>query len=312
MEVEFKLQFDWAHDNYLDYRKKHLAIGSCFAENIGRKLIINRFDVLINPFGTLYNPISIGEVISQSEDDLTNSVFESNEIWFSWKAGTKVNGLSREEALNTLLGKQLAVKKMLNEGQAVLVTFGSAWVYELDGQLVANCHKRKTSDFTKRLLTVNEIVQKWEEILTKHASNRFIFSVSPVRYTRDGLHESNVSKGVLHQAIHELIRQYANASYFPAYEIVMDELRDYRFYDKDLVHPNELAVDYVWSKFQNHVLSDESLEMVNEYQRIVKMANHKLMFPQSAKAQKFITRLNAEKTAFENRFFANKDVISAS
>lgn len=310
MDVEFKLDFKIAPWSKLDYRRRHLAIGSCFAENIGRKLLTHRFDVFCNPVGTLYNPLSISQVLTNALTGAVDPsrVFESNERWFSWDAASKVSALDKSELLDMLQLSLAKTNEYLSNTQSVIITFGSSWVYEIDGELVANCHKQPSAKFQKRLLGVQEIVSEWSVLMQQLPQTDFVFTVSPVRYTRDGLHESNVSKAILHQAIHELVGSHDNAVYFPAYEIVVDELRDYRFYDRDLVHPNELAVDYVWDRFKSVMLNAESLEMVADYTRLLRMVDHKILFPDSAEAQKFTQKIMGERRSFESRYFDKGDI----
>jgi len=310
LDVEFKLDFDIEPWSKLDYRKKHLALGSCFAENIGRKLMTHRFDVLSNPFGTLYNPLSIARVLNTALDGKLdpNRLFESNNRWFSWDAASKVNASDQPKLLEILEGKFNKTHQYVSNAQSVIITFGSSWVYELNGELVANCHKQPANMFGKRLLGVQEVVEEWSAIVEKLPNTEFVFTVSPVRYTRDGLHESNVGKAVLHQAIHELVGTHSNAVYFPAYEIVVDELRDYRFFDRDLVHPNELAIDYVWGKFKAAMLNADSLKMVKDYTNLLRMVDHRLLFPDSPEAQKFTQKLTTERQLFEARYFGKEDI----
>jgi hypothetical protein len=274
----------------------------------------HRFDVLSNPFGTLYNPLSIARVLTSALDGQLDPdrLFESNNRWFSWDAASKVNALGQPALVKILEGKFNKTNQYLSNAQSVIITFGSSWVYELSGELVSNCHKQPANMFGKRLLGVQEVVAEWSALMEKLPNTEFVFTVSPVRYTRDGLHESNVSKAILHQAIHELVGTHSNAVYFPAYEIVVDELRDYRFYDRDLVHPNELAIDYVWDKFKAAMLNAESFKMVEDYTNLLRMVDHKLFFPGSPEAQKFTQKLMSVRQSFEACYFDKEDITASS
>ena len=280
----------------IDYKDSLLILGSCFAENIGEKLTSNKFNTVVNPFGIIYNPISIANSLSHilnesnfKEDDL----LFFNDKWLSLQHHGSYSNSNKIECLQTINQFISLSNKQLKQANYLFITFGSAWVYEHEKNgLVANCHKIPAKHFTKRLLKVEEIVAAYTSLIknvkSSNADINIVFTVSPVRHAKDGLWENNLSKAVLHLSIKELTENFDNCSYFPAYEIVMDELRDYRFFKDDLVHPTNLAVNYVWEKFAMSYFSKETIALMGNIQKIKQAATHKPFDFNSEKHQQFI------------------------
>ncbi len=291
----------------INYHNPILCLGSCFAQRIGEHLEVSRFDCLVNPNGIVYNPLSIAMMLERGlstdfykRDELANY----KELWFSWQHHGQFSSVLIDQTLATINEMQTRLHDKLNQTNlTVLITLGSAWVYERDGTIVANCHKAPANEFTKRLLDVDEIVDRFGLLFGKMQHVNVIFTVSPVRYVRDGLHQSTLSKSVLHLAVDKLCKTYTNASYFSAYEIVIDELRDYRFYDEDLVHPNSIAVDYVWNKFQQSQFDLETKTMVHDWQKLSQMLNHKLLHAETEDSKRFIEKRNVSLTKFNKTYF---------
>ena len=237
-------------------------LGSCFSDEIGEQMAQRYLQVTCNPFGTLYNPLSIAQAISIQLSDISFQYHEG--LWHSMAHHGSFSRPTKEEAEQAVLESIETMQRALEEATVVIVTFGTAWVYELvesqkskdkSPYIVGNCHKLPESCFTRRRLSVEEIVEAWKPILEKYSDKHWLFTVSPIRHIKDGLHENQLSKATLLQAVEELrnteyrVQNTDRISYFPSYEIVMDELRDYRFYADDLVHPSSMAVNYIWERF---------------------------------------------------------------
>lgn len=215
-------------------------VGSCFSDVIGEQMKQRYLKVTCNPFGTLYNPLSIAQAINRTE---VPELIEHEGLWHSMVHHGSFSRADKSEAEQAVRGSIETMQKALQEATVVIVTFGTAWVYEKDGEIVGNCHKLPENCFTRRRLTVGEIVKAWKPILKKYNDKKWLFTVSPIRHIKDGLHENQLSKATLLEAVEQL------GDYFPSYEIMLDELRDYRFYADDLVHPSSLAVSYIWERF---------------------------------------------------------------
>lgn len=253
-------------------------VGSCFSDEIGAQMQQRYLNVTCNPFGTLYNPLSIANAINYQLHELP--LVEYDGLWHSMAHHGSFSRATKEEAEEAVTDSIEAMQRALNEATVVIVTFGTAWVYEMvspvseEGQggepfVVANCHKMPDSWFTtRRRLTVEEIVAAWKPILEQYKDKYWIFTVSPIRHIKDGLHENQLSKATLLMAVEAISHQHSAVSYFPSYEIVLDELRDYRFYADDLVHPSSLAVNYIWERFVDTFCTSQTKNRMQiEYKR---------------------------------------------
>ena len=273
-------------DIQMAHRQSILCLGSCFAENIGDKLVENRFNACVNPAGALFNPLSIAACIRRLADARPytgDELFHDDGLWHSWDHHSRFSSTTKEECLNAINRQFIAGAESLKDLDVLILTFGTAFVYRLKetGRVVANCHKRPQEMFTRELVSVQNIVNEWskmiKDISAHHAKARFIITISPVRHLRDDPHENLVSKSTLACAVHELEKAFPKLYYFPAYEIMMDELRDYRFYEKDMAHPNEMAVDYIWEKFVNACVEKKAREFIKEYEPVKNAMGHKVM-----------------------------------
>ncbi|MCB9363907.1 MAG: GSCFA domain-containing protein [Flavobacteriales bacterium] len=283
-------------DFKITYKNEVLLMGSCFSQNISKKLEETKFKVAANSFGTIYNPISIADNLNRL---VSEKLYTSDDI-YNYKNEKLVNFSNQnscpninEEKFLSLENEQLSADFFsLKQSDTIILTFGTAWVYEWQetGQIVANCHKIPNVNFTKHLLSVEEIVETYSSILNKLGDKNIVFTVSPVRHSKNGLHENNLSKSTLHLAIHELVKKFKNCSYFPAYEIVIDELRDYRFYKEDMVHPTDQAINYVWKKFSDTYFSEETNQLKEEIIKINNAASHKPFNYESIEHQQFIKK----------------------
>lgn len=280
----------------IEHQDKILLMGSCFSQNIGTKLEESKFNVIKNSFGTIYNPISIAQNITR----LSNSMLYTDQDIYNYKDKKVVNFsnqsslpiTSKKEFLSIENNKLAKGISAFVEVKTIILTFGTAWVYEWKEteEIVANCHKIPDTFFNNRLLSVSEIVEKYEPIIEQLAERNFVFTVSPVRHVKTGLYENNLSKSTLHLAIKELVKKYDNCYYFPAYEIVIDELRDYRFYKEDMVHPTNQAVNYVWDKFSETYFNDKTKQLNIEIHKIRNAASHKPFDFDSGEHQGFIKK----------------------
>ena len=277
------------------------SIGSCFATEISVKLSDSQFQTLNNPFGTLFNPWAVKNSIQEifenkiyTEEDLD---FHQGE-YLSFNHHTSFSSDNQEETLRKINEKINLAHDFLKLSNWVIITYGTAFVYEHLAQniFVANCHKIPQTNFNKRLLTHEELVNSITEtchILKKICPKeaQILFTLSPVRHTKDGFSENNLSKAKLLCAIHEVVEQHENCRYIPVYEIVMDDLRDYRFYKEDLIHPSEQAVQYIWEKFKKAYFSDEADRFSNENLKIKQALEHRPKDKNSPKHQTFLKQL---------------------
>lgn len=270
-------------DSRITYSDKVVFTGSCFATSIGRKLESGRMPVLINPFGTVYNPVSVCttlNAISEKKEYRPEDLIHYGNRWVSPDHYTDFS----DEDPSLLLDRiNLTVRNagtFLAAAKFLFVTFGTARIFRLNesGKIVSNCHKIPASRFTRELLTADQIVSIWSEQIDKlsilNPQLRIIFTISPVRHWKDGAHGNQVSKSVLFLAVEELLRHPSKPGYFPAYELVMDDLRDYRFYADDMLHPSPVAVDYIWDAFTGCYLDDQTLLIYNEVRNITKAVSH--------------------------------------
>lgn len=273
-----------------------LVLGSCFAENMGEKLISNKFNATINPFGIIYNPISIANglthILENRNFNEKNLLF-FNDKWLSLQHHGSFSNHNKTACLQTINQSITSSNQQLKNATHLFITFGSAWVYEHNEfGIVANCHKIPTKHFAKKLLKIEEIVATYTSLIKSikktNPTITIVFTVSPVRHIKDGLWESNLSKSVLHLSIKQLTENFDNCTYFPAYEIVMDELRDYRFFKDDLVHPTSFAINYVWEKLATSYFSKETITLIENIQKIKQAATHQPFDFNSEKHQLFI------------------------
>ena len=301
--MDFRLEFTpKPFDVKINHQHNLLLIGSCFTEQIGTKLANHKFSVLDNPNGILFNPVSITKSISSyitnkqyNESDL----FYQNECWNSWEHHSRFSHPDLEKCLNGINSSQTKAHTFLKKADWLLITLGSAFVYELENKsVVANCHKVPTDKFNKRLLSIDEVFNDLQKMIKKAAtfnsSLKIIFTISPVRHLRDGFVENNRSKATLIQAVHQVVEKNSNCFYFPAYELVIDDLRDYRFFAEDMVHPNYAATNYVWEKFIAACIDESSQQLMKEIAVIVAAKNHKPFNPTSEQHKKFL-QINLEK-----------------
>ncbi len=293
-EIELSKQ-----ESVINYNSNIVLFGSCFAENIAKKLTYYKFPHLLNPFGILFHPIAIENALNdiyKKRIYIKSNLYFHNDLWQSFNHHSKFSSDSSDEILNTINTAILKAHDFLKNTSHLIITLGTAWVYEFveNHQLVANCHKIQHKKFEKRLLSLTEIQKSLQNILQIiqqfNPKITAIFTVSPVRHLSDGMIENSQSKALLLTAIHQVIHQ-KNAFYFPSFEMMMDDLRDYRFYRSDLIHPSELAVDYIWEHFKKSWIDKNSYKLMNEVEYIRKAIQHKPFNENSPKHQSFLETL---------------------
>jgi hypothetical protein len=271
---------------------------------MGAKLSHYKFQTLENPNGILFNPVSIADSIRSYIDNklyVTEDLFYNKELWGSWNHHTRFSSIHQQTCLDKINASQNKAHVFLKEADWLLLTLGSSFVYELDnGRVVANCHKVPTDKFRKRLLSATEVTSHLitliKEVRVFNPSVNFIFTISPVRHLRDGFVENNRSKANLIPAVHEVENENEGVFYFPAYELVIDDLRDYRFFAEDMVHPNYAATNYVWEKFNEACIHSDAQVLMKEIGIINAARNHKPFNPDSEEHKKFC-KLNIERAS---------------
>ncbi|MCR4033369.1 MULTISPECIES: GSCFA domain-containing protein [Flavobacterium] len=303
--MQFRTQIPISKSNFpIDYHSKVLSIGSCFAENMAEKFDYFKFQNETNPFGIIFNPVSIEKLfqrICKQELFGEKDVFFHNERWHSYEVHSDLSNSDRQELLETLSKAVTETHKQLKEASHLIITLGTSWIYRSteSNEVVANCHKVPQKQFSKELLSV-EVIQKSiqntiEAVQTLNPNINFIFTISPVRHIKDGFVENQLSKSHLFTAIHDILKSEIynlKSEYFPSYEIMMDELRDYRFYNEDMLHPNQIAIDYIWKLFSESNISEDSFSLMKEVEEIQKSLRHRSFNPESEQHQKFLAKLH--------------------
>ena len=301
--MKFKLTLDAKPSkDTIAYGDKLLLIGSCFTENIGAKFKTHLFELSENPYGILFNPVSVVTTLTEIMDKRmyqVDDLFQHNGLWHSWHHHSRFSAVEKAAALENINSTILSAHDFLKSANRLVITLGSAWLYHLtneaplgNGQVVANNHKGPINWFYKSLMQPNTLLENLHDLVNRlHAFNpklHITFTISPVRHLREGLIENNRSKAVLIHAVHELVHQCNGVDYFPAYEYVMDDLRDYRFYAEDLVHPNFAASGYVWDKLVETYMDPKTQTIMKQVAELQLAMNHKPFFLGSAEHQKFL------------------------
>lgn len=279
----------------IDYGSRTLLLGSCFAENIGDKLAYYKFQGTQNPFGILFHPLAIENLVSRAvrrQPYVDDEVFFLNERWQCFDAHSSLSVASKDGLLQNLNAGLDTALSHIRKASHIIITLGTAWAYrnKKSDRLVANCHKVPQNEFTKELISVASIRESIQNILdlvrSVNPNAHFVFTVSPVRHLKDGFVENQRSKAHLLTGVHSLIG--VKMFYFPAYEIMMDELRDYRFYDRDMVHPNPLAIDYIWEKFKYVWISERAYPVIERVEEVQKGLIHRPFAPDSDRYRQFL------------------------
>ena len=261
----------------IGYDTPLLLLGSCFTDEVGGKLQAAGFDLLCNPFGTLYNPLSIASCLQRAVD---NRPMQADELvwhdgrWHSWLHHSRFSHSDREQCLSHCNDAIRQTHDFLERKPLLMVTFGTAWVFYHQGRVVANCHKLPSQQFERRRLSVREIVEVWQPLSARLACP-IIFTVSPIRHLADGAHGNQLSKATLMLAVDSMVNANPQTYYFDSYELLMDELRDYRFYARDMCHPSDMAVDIVWERFQETYMSAETRDCLRRQEKAYIQSQHR-------------------------------------
>lgn len=300
---------DW--DIPMEVTDRCVFLGSCFAQEMGARFVNYGLRATANPLGVLYNPESIGLQVRQAlhAGESRPPVFEARDGWHSWWAGTAIVGRTADECMHAAGNALQCLGEALADARHVFFTLGSnvRYVLKSDGRAVANCHRMPQSLFREERMDVDCCVDLLsgavEEILSANPSCHVVFTVSPFRYTKYTFHGSRLAKAALLLAVDEVVRKYpGTADYFPAYEIVLDELRDYRFYEADMIHPSAEAVDYIWTCLQECAMSDAMRRYITEYEPIRRGLAHRPSDPGSDGYALFLRGLEEKRSALRQKY----------
>jgi len=300
--VDFQLKFKIPEaPKKITFSDHLIFIGSCFSDEMSLNAKQHGFHVCANPFGTLFHPLALAQNVLDALHEKTEvNIVRNEDVFLDYSCSGKVYGMNEDELIEKIRMLRNEFKNQLKNASYLFVTFGTAFAYSLNGstKVVGNCHKQPSQIFTKKLTSIEEISSTWKDVISElkrfNPNLQVCFTVSPVRHVKDGLHENNVSKSTLILAINQL-RLENEISYFPAYELVNDVLRDYRFFKEDLVHPNQQAVQFVWKKFMETFFGPETIEIAQKVNELKMAQNHKMLHPDSKMAIKFIEQLEDRK-----------------
>jgi hypothetical protein len=296
----------------ITYRSSIMLVGSCFSEHIRNKLNEFKFKTSNNPFGIVYNPLSAKKGLIrliENKDYSNQDIFNHEGVWHSFDHHSRFSGTNPDECLKVINNQLHTSADFLKNCNFLFITFGTAYVYTLvkNGILVSNCHKLPAKEFNRNRISVDDIIVEYKELLrqllTFNPNLQIIFTVSPIRHWKDGAHENQLSKSTLLLAIDQLCETYKNVLYFPSYEIVMDDLRDYRFYEEDMLHPNKVAIDYIWNRFKECFMEPETLSVMKEVEKVVQALKHRPFNPETEQYKSFLKNI-ADKIRFLKEQYA--------
>ena len=290
------------------YGEGVLFLGSCFADEVGDLCKGLGFDAQVNPFGVLFNPASIAQSVERlgsgklfAHEDV---VWVGEEFYCTFSHNTEFWKTSEAELLDCVNSELKAHSDRFLRAKWIVVSLGTSWVYRYkkNGQIVSNCHKLPSQQFKREFLSVEDSTECLLNMVSAHPDKHFIFTVSPLRHLKDGLHENQLSKSALLLAVDAVCKQFGNAHYFPAYEILNDELRDYRFYKEDMVHPTEQAVQYIWERFIEFAVNPSEIAAMKTAQDLKQMLHHRPMFPESEAYQRFELSRSKKQAELHNKY----------
>ena len=305
LSTEIKIQ---TLEQRIVYGDRLLFLGSCFADEIGNICKGLGFDALVNPFGVLFNPASICQSVERLESGKVytkDDVIEvGGEFFCTFSHNTEFWNPSPEKLLEAVNGSLNFARQHFLHAKWIVISLGTSWIYrhKQRGLIVSNCHKLPSQLFQREFLTTEQSTESLSQLVEKHKDKQFIFTVSPLRHLKDGLHENQISKAALLLAVEEICKRFGNAHYFPAYEILLDELRDYRFYKEDMIHPTEQAVRYIWERFTDFAIAEGELPAMKQAQELKLMLQHKVFFPESEAFRKFEAVKNNKMADFERNY----------
>ena len=299
-----KLQLDFhpeISNEKIQIGNKIILLGSCFSDEIAIRMRNSGFQVVANPFGTIFHPTALANLLLTT--DVKSSVIKRDDLFFSWLAAGSIYSVGKESLVAKLLELQKHLIESIRTSSFLFVTFGTAFAYEHEkyGSVVANCHKFPVSNFRKVLSTVSEMDQDWnlclEKIYDINPNINIVFTVSPIRHIKDGIIENNRSKARLIELTNRF-SEMTNTKYFPSYEIVIDVLRDYRFYKEDLIHPTNQTVDYIYKKLESVFMEEDVRNITNQVRKLKAYENHNVLYPESVKTTEFESVKNEKITDF--------------
>lgn len=306
-----------ASDLRIDYKSNLVFIGSCFADNISAQFASRKFKVLANPLGTIYNPLSIALMVKNIADGKVfgeEDVFQDTRcdgLWHCWDAHSSLSGATKEECIGKLNAAATQARDFLKKANVIFITLGSAFVYSLNGNVVANCHRQDPRQFERRLISVDEAAEAIQKIVAllrdMNRNARIVFTVSPIRHLGDGAHGNNLSKATVLLAINKeistspLAPRNDTVDYFPSYEIVMDELRDYRFYSDDMIHLSKTAEEYIFERMVETYCSEKTRADIARVEKFMKMANHRIQDENSPATQELKKKLAMQAAELEKQ-----------
>lgn len=282
-----------------------LSLGSCFADNIASRLATAKFQITASPSGVLFNPESIASAIerySRAAAPTAEELREGDEGWYSFDFHSSLSHSEREVALAQMQQAVEQGAEALAKAKVVIVTFGTAWVYRLkeNGRVVANCHKQHQSLFSREMLSIEEIVERYAPLMEGVlAGKKVIMTVSPIRHLSDGLEANSLSKAILRVAIDKLAERYDNVHYFPSFELLNDDLRDYRFYADDMTHPSAVAIDYIWERFEEYAFSAATTDIIKRLRKIADAVAHRPLNADTEAHRNFCLKMIGEIAAME-------------
>ncbi len=301
----------------IDLHQSIFTIGSCFADNLGQLLIAHKFKVAVSPFGTSYNPISIHKLLLYAIDNAEptkNTYEELNETHFNYDFHSSFSTLKRETLETNINNTIKFCHHQIKNTDILIITYGTAWVYHrIDNDvIVSNCHKVKATNFNKQLLTQKKVLESFEVLYKKlktiNPHIRIILTLSPVRHLKDTLELNSVSKSILRLSCHTLSEIYPEVEYFPAYEMVLDDLRDYRFYAPDMLHPSQEGIAYIWKRFCEKYFSTDTIKFINTWSDLSKSLAHKPFLPTSSSHQAFLNQLILQLEELKPRVNVDKEL----
>lgn len=284
----------------LSYYTPSMFIGSCFTESVGSKLNDYKFPADINPFGVIYNPSSVSkslELLIEKKEFTKDDLYFFNGKWLSFFHHSSFSDKDHEQCLSRINAKITESSEFLKKAGFLFITFGTAWVFEWkeSGETVSNCHKISALKFNRKLLTAEDILGDYKTLIHKllqfNPQLKIIFTVSPIRHWKDGAEGNQVSKAILLLSVHQLLKKFQSVNYFPAYEIIMDDLRDYRFYSDDMIHLNSVAIDYIWERFCETYLDKEASGIMKNIDQVLSAMGHKPFEPDSDLHQDFLIKI---------------------
>ena len=295
-------------NNPIAYGDGILFLGSCFADEVGSLSKGLGFNAMVNPFGVLFNPKSIANAVERLSRNIPfthNDVIKVNdEFYCTFSHGTAFWQQDKKTLLDKVNDDLETASRHFKNASHIVISLGTSWVYQHkeSGKIVANCHKMPANLFERCFMSVQQTSECLSQMLNQHPDKHFIFTVSPLRHLKDGLHENQLSKASLLLAVEQVCKKSDNAYYFPAYEIMMDELRDYRFYKEDMIHPSEQAVEYIWEKFVDFAIADSERPVMLQAGELKQMYQHHAFFPESKSYQSFIEIRNQKEQQLKERF----------